>query len=108
MSDEGEPGCTCHGIEWSFSCFEFCNRPKPEDSRGEKVMDEQDDIDEAGEHQHELEQRQQLENSGAMDPSLFTRPMCRWPRITPEDEFRMEMHRLKAISFALDKIFGGK
>jgi hypothetical protein len=74
--------------------------------RGKAMSDDQQDIDEAGEHQHELEQRQQLENSGAMDPALFTRPLCLWPRITPEDEFRMQMHQLKAINFALDKIFG--
>lgn len=72
------------------------------------MNDEQQDIDEAGEHQHELEQRQQLENSGAMDPRLFTRSLSPWPRLTPEDEFRMEMHKLKMINFALDKIFGGK
>jgi hypothetical protein len=71
-------------------------------------MNEQDDIDSAAEHQQSLDERQQLENSGAMDPTLFTRPLCRWPRITPEDEFRMEMHRMKTINFALDKIFGDK
>lgn len=26
---DNDPGCTCHGIEWSFTCFEHCNRPKP-------------------------------------------------------------------------------
>jgi hypothetical protein len=74
--------------------------------RGKAMSDEQQDIDSAAEHQHELEQRQQLENSGAMDSALFTRPLCPWPRITPEDQFRLEMHQLKVINFALDKIFG--
>lgn len=76
--------------------------------RRKAMSDEQDDIDQAGEHQHELEQRQQLESSGAMDPSLFTRPLRPWPRLTPEDEYRLQMYRLKAINFALNKIFGGK
>jgi hypothetical protein len=72
------------------------------------MSDDQQDIDEASEHQQQQNEAQQRENSGNMDPALFTRPLCPWPRITPEDEFRMQMHQLKAINFALDKIFGGK
>jgi hypothetical protein len=69
-------------------------------------MNDQDDIDDAAQHEQQQNEAQHLENSGIMDPSLFTRPLCRWPRITPEDEFRMQMHQLKVINFALDKIFG--
>jgi hypothetical protein len=69
---------------------------------------EQDDIDQAAEHQQQQNEAQQQENSGAMDKTLFVRPMPPWPRLTPEDEFRMQMHQLQVIRFALDKIFGGK
>jgi hypothetical protein len=76
--------------------------------RRKAMSDDQTDIDEAAQHAQQQNEAQQWENSGAMNPDLFTRPLCRWPRITPEDEFRQEMHKLKVINFALDKIFGGK
>jgi len=71
-------------------------------------MNDQEDIDQAAEHQQSLDERQQRENSGAMDPSLFTRPLNPWPRLTSKEQAAVDVSQLKAMRFALDKIFGGK
>lgn len=76
--------------------------------RRKAMSDDQQDIDDAAQHEQQMNEAQQLENSGAMNPDLFTRPLRPWPRLTPEDEYRLQMYRLKAINFALDKIFGDK
>lgn len=60
-------------------------------------MSDEQDMQEAAEHQHELEQRQQLENSGVMDPRCFTRPMAPWPRLNPNRRAELDAYIQRVV-----------
>jgi len=45
------------------------------------------------------------ENSGVMDPRCFTKPMPPFPRLTPQEQFDVEMAQIRAIDFALRRLW---
>lgn len=66
-------------------------------------MDEdQQDIDSAAEHQQMLDE--QRENSGVMDPRCFTKPMPQLPRLTPKEQFDVDMAQVKALDWAIRRM----
>jgi hypothetical protein len=68
-------------------------------------MSEQDDIDSAAEHQQMQTEQRQRENSGVMDTRCFTQPFPPLPRLTPKEQFEVEMANIKALDWMLDKLF---
>lgn len=68
-------------------------------------MDDQEDIDSAAEHQQMQDEQQHRENSGVMDSRCFTKPMPPFPRLTPQEQFDVDMAQLRAIDFALRRLW---
>lgn len=68
-------------------------------------MDEQDDFDSACFQQSLEERRQREPNSGIMDPRLFAEPLRPWPRLTSKEAFDADMESLRALSFAMGRLF---
>jgi hypothetical protein len=66
------------------------------------VMSEQDwDDFDAQCYQQQAEERRRRE----LDPALFTTPMPVWPRLSTREQHVVDMAQLKALSWALDKLF---
>lgn len=67
---------------------------------GHMSDEDQDDFDSAC-HQKELEERQCRE----LDPALLTTPMKPWPRLTPKEQFEVEMAKIRQLEWALRRIW---